>query len=225
LRAPAIYGRGFAEFRGLGAWRNWWGGDGLTTLAQIVADYAEALKAVDGTGGAFNAYQPGIGPFSESEGLKLALGYLKETQPTTYQFAGERPYPHSRTRCDLVIPGEWAIEFKMLRPYGDNGKPAEHWSENALHPYLGNTSAVGDCLKLTRSEFAERKSVIIYGFEHNPPEILLEPTIRAFEVIAEQVMGIRLSARHLAHFGGLIHPVFHQGAVYGWEVLAHDSPV
>jgi hypothetical protein len=188
------------------------------TLAEIVAHYAEALKAVDEQGLAFNSYQPGIGPFSESKGLELALLYLKRTRPSAYEGAGEKPYPGGRTRCDLVIPDEWAIEFKMLRPFGDNAKPAEHWSENALHPYLGNTSAIGDCLKLIRSTFTERKGVIIYGFEHNPPVIDLEPAIRSFEIIAEQVMGIRLGARCMAMFDGLRHPVFHRGAVYGWQI-------
>jgi hypothetical protein len=43
-------------------------------------------------------------------------------------------YPNSRRQCDLVIPGEWAVEFKLLRPFGDNGAEAEDWSENVLHP-------------------------------------------------------------------------------------------
>lgn len=190
------------------------------TLAEIVAHYAEALKTVDAQGLAFNTYQPGIGPFSESKGLELALAYLKRTRPEAYARAGEKPYPSGRTRCDLVIPDEWAIEFKMLRPFGDNGKPAEHWSENALHPYLGNTSALGDCLKLIGSAFAERKEVIIYGFEHNPPVIQLEPAIRSFEAIADRVMGIRLGLRQKVPFDGLRHPVLHQGVVYGWEISA-----
>lgn len=50
--------------------------------------------------------------------------------------------------CDIVIPGFWAIEFKLIRPYGDNGKIAEHCSENALHPYPGIISSIGDYLKL-----------------------------------------------------------------------------
>jgi hypothetical protein len=197
------------------------GGKDPMTLAEIVVYYAEALKAVDEQGLAFNNYQPGVGPFSEGKGLELALVYLKGTRPWAYESAGEKPYPGGPVRrCDLVIPGEWAIEFKMLRPFGDNGKPAEHWSENALHPYLGNTSAIGDCLKLIGSAFAERKGIIIYGFEHNPPVIRLEPAICSFEAIAEQVMGIRLGPRNMAPFDGLRHPVFHQGVVYGWEIIA-----
>ncbi len=28
---------------------------------------------------------------------------------------------------DLLIPGEWAIEVKIARPYGDNDREAENW--------------------------------------------------------------------------------------------------
>jgi hypothetical protein len=31
---------------------------------------------------------------------------------------------------DLLIPGAWALEFKLARPFGDNGKEAENWSVN-----------------------------------------------------------------------------------------------
>jgi hypothetical protein len=49
---------------------------------------------------------------------------------------------------DLLITGAWALEFKLARSYGDNGKDEENWSVNLLHPYEGNTSASGNCLKL-----------------------------------------------------------------------------
>jgi len=41
-----------------------------------------------------------------------------------------------------------ALEFKIARPFGDNGKEAENWSVNLPHPYAGNVSVIGDCLKL-----------------------------------------------------------------------------
>jgi hypothetical protein len=71
----------------------------------------------------------------------------------------------------FVIPGAWAVEVKLARPFGDNGKPAERWSENLLYPYKGNTSSLGDCLKLLESEFTERKAILIIGYEHTPPKI------------------------------------------------------
>jgi hypothetical protein len=111
------------------------------------------------------------------------------------------------------------VEFKLLRPFGDNGAEAEHWSENVLHPYPGNVSSVGDSIKLIESSFTERKAVIIFGYEHSPPQIDIITAVRSFEMTAKQVVGIELSARQSAEFGPLIHPVHQQGKVFGWQVL------
>lgn len=118
-----------------------------------------------------------------------------------------------------MIPGEWAMEFKMVRPFGDNGKEAEHWSQNALHPYRGNTSAFGDALKLRNSSFSEAKAIIIFGYEHEPSQIDLEPCIRGFELLARDVGEISLGPRQMARFAPLIHPVHQVGRIYAWELL------
>jgi hypothetical protein len=191
----------------------------MILLADVVANFAEAFKAVDAAAQVNPPYKPGIGPFGEPRGLELALRYLKQAYPKDYQTTGPQAYPGSAKQCDLVISSAWAIEYKLLRPFGDNGKEAEHWSENVLHPYSGHTSAIGDCLKLMGSGFAERKAILVYGFEHTPPKIPLEPAVRAFEVIAAKVAGVHLGPRHTAHFDHLIHPVHQQGTVFGWEVL------
>jgi hypothetical protein len=165
-------------------------------------------------------YRPGIGPLAEADAIERALRLLKNgPQASDYRDASPKPYPNSRQKCDLVIPNEWAIELKLIRPFGDNGAEAEHWSENVLHPYAGNTSSIGDCFKLAQSNFAERKAVIVFGYEHTPPQIDLETAIRAFESIATQVARIELGSRHFAEFGPLIHPVHQQGKVFGWEVI------
>jgi len=118
----------------------------------------------------------------------------------------------------LVIPDEWAIEFKLLRPFGDNGAEAEHWSENVLHPYPGNASSIGDSIKLIESGFTERKAIIVFGYEHSPPLIDISIAIESFEAVAKQVVGIELGERYSAMFGPLIHPVHQQGKVFGWQV-------
>ena len=87
-------------------------------------------------------------------------------------------------RCDLVITSEWALEFKLIRPFGDNGEEAEQWSENVLHPYDGSKSSIGDGLKLRDSSFSERKGLVVFGYEHSPPIIDLEVAILAFETVA-----------------------------------------
>jgi len=201
----------------------------MLSLDQVVDDFAEAFKAVDATrpqgASRTRTYRPGIGPLTEADAVNRALRYLqRELQRSSYQDASPKQYPNSRQQCDLVIPDEWAIEFKLLRPFGDNDKEAEHWSENVLHPYPGNISSIGDCIKLIESGFSERKAIVVFGYEHSPPQIDITITIDAFEVIAKQVVKIKLGERQSAKFGPLIHPVHQQGKIFGWEVLGLIYP-
>lgn len=182
-------------------------------LSTFLGDFADALKAVDSSGLSHKHFQPGIGPYGESDAVRAALHWLKEKTPDRYSLALTKRLP------DLLIPGEWALEFKIIRPFGDNGKPAEHWSENVLHPYPGNTSSLGDCLKLLQSGFSERKAIVIYGFEHSLPQIPLDPAVNAFELLAAEIMGIVLGSRIEEQRTGLIHPVHQTLRVFGWEVL------
>lgn len=194
------------------------------SLSDIVSDFADAFKAVDQTrpqgASRTRTYRPGVGPLTEADAIKRALRYLQtEVQYPGYQDASPKRYPNSRQQCDLVIPGEWALEFKLLWPFGDNGREAEHWSENVLHPYPGNISAIGDCIKLIESRFDERKAIIVFGYEHAPPKIEISTAINSFEVIARQVVKISLGEQHFAEFGPLVHPVHQQGKLFAWEVL------
>jgi hypothetical protein len=152
-------------------------------LSELVSDFADALAAADASRSSHKKFQPGIGPFGETDAVRTALAELKKVKPRHYTLASMKRLP------DLLIPGEWAIEFKIVRPFGDNGKPAEHWSENVLHPYPGNTSSLGDCLKLRESALVERKCVVIFGYEHTPPIVALEPAIAGFELLAREVVG------------------------------------
>lgn len=194
-------------------------------LDEIVADFAEALKAVDSLRpqgkSKTRVYKEGVGPLTEADSLARAVEYLKRSRgpASTYETAAPTKYPDSRQQCDLVIPGQWAIEFKLIRPFGDNGLEAEHWSENVLHPYEGNCSSIGDCIKLLKSGFPERKAIIVFGYEHTPPQIDITTAVNSFEAIVKEVVGIQLSDRRTAEFQGLVHPIHQQGKVFGWEAL------
>jgi hypothetical protein len=120
---------------------------------------------------------------------------------------------------DLLIKGEWAIEVKIPRPYGDNGREAESWSVNLLHPYEGNFSVVGDCYKSLKYQGLKRKAVLVIGYEHTPPQINLSPLFTAFETIANNVCEIQLSQRYEVFCSELRHPVHQQLRVAAWEVL------
>ena len=64
----------------------------------------------------------------------------------------------------------WAVEFKIVRPFGDDGKVAENWSQNLLHPYEGNTSLIGDALKLIGRKDYQRRCLFAICYEHEPPK-------------------------------------------------------
>lgn len=187
-------------------------------LAALVEDFADALAAVDASGASHKQFRPGIGPFGEADAVRAALAWLKTSKPAMYGNAATKRLP------DLLIPGSWAVELKIVRPFGDNGLSAEHWSENVLHPYPGNTSSLGDCIKLLDSNLTEKKAVVIFGFEHTPPKVLLEPSIRGFELLASQLLLLQLSPRQEAMRTGLRHPVHQQLRVYGFEILRHAAP-
>jgi hypothetical protein len=189
-------------------------------LCTLIADFASALAEVDATNpvGVSGRFKPGCGPLTESEVTTLILRRLGERN-AAYSYAAPKRYPSGRAECDFVLPGEWAVEVKLARPFGDNGKPAERWSENLLYPYAGNTSSLGDCLKLLGSDFPERKAVLVIGYEHTPPVIPLEPAIRGFELLAAEVLRLKLSSREQMTVIGLVHPCHQQATIYGWEVL------
>ena len=125
----------------------------------------------------------------------------------------------TRRTPDLLIPQNWAIEFKIARPFGDNGKEAENWSVNLLHPYRGNISTIGDCYKLMDLEGLERKAVAVIGYEHNPAIISLSPLIESFETIAKY-LNIGLGQRVETRRNNLVHPVHQVVRLFAWEVIS-----
>lgn len=191
-------------------------------MADLVTDFAAAFKAIDESAPVGRSrtreYKPGIGPLTENEVTTRAIAWLKSTKAQTYGTARQMAYPNSRQLCDIVIPGQWAIECKLIRPFGDNGMEAEHWSENILHPYSGNVSAIGDAMKLQHSDFDERLGILIFGYEHRPAQVNLDVAVDCFETICRQVLGIQLGQRSFAEFSDLIHPSHQHGKVFGWEL-------
>lgn len=181
-------------------------------LQQLIDDIADALVQIDACEPPFKGFRRGVGPYGEPQLLRIVAEIL-DGHPS---YRGR-----VRTkRCpDLLIEGAWAIEFKLARPFGDNGREAENWSVNLLHPYAGNASVLGDCFKLLELECVERKAVAVIGYEHTPPRIDLARLFASCELIAQQILGFRLSRPIEAMRKGLIHPVHQQLRVVAWEVL------
>jgi len=184
-------------------------------LETVVRDIADVLKVVDRSAGPFKQFRPGVGPYGEPQLVKLVAQSLNKL-PIYGGCAKTMRAP------DLLLEGQWALEIKLVRPFGDNGKAAENWSVNILHPYPGNTSLLGDCLKLRAMNRLERKGVIAIGYEHDPAQISLEPLWKAFETVADIVLKIKLGARAEASQRDLIHPIHQRVVVVGWEV-GHEA--
>ena len=180
-------------------------------LERVVGDIADALKNIDSSKKRFKAFQAGVGPYGEPQLVKLVAEDL--TRTPDYQGRVK-----TMRTPDLMIVGHWSLEVKIARPFGDNGKPAENWSVNLLHPYGGNTSLLGDCLKLGSYPCEEKKAVIAIGYEHDPPRVTLEPLIRSFEVIARDVLNVDLGDRITEIRSGLVHPVHQRLIVMGWPL-------
>jgi len=131
-------------------------------LGVVVADIADAIVQIDASRVPFRSFQPGVGPYGEPQLVKLIASYLNG-------LAGYENKARTKRTPDLLIPNEWALEFKIMRPYGDNDREAENWSVNLLHPYAGNVSTIGDCYKLASLDCPERRAVVVTGYASTLP--------------------------------------------------------
>ncbi len=181
-------------------------------LQDVISDVADAIVHVDGARQPFRTFQPGVGPYGEPQLVGLIARHLNEL-PKYHLAARTKRVP------DLLIPDEWALEFKITRPFGDNGREAENWSVNLLHPYPGNVGTIGDCYKLARLPGPERKAVIVIGYEHVPAQIDLTVLVESFEAIAKHVAGLKLSPRLEVRRQQLVHPVHQSVRIFAWQVL------
>ncbi len=178
-------------------------------LSELVALIADVLWEFDSSRPVFKNFNAGIGPFGEPQLIRKLSELLTK-----------KGYPSRTMRTpDLTVGSDWALEFKIVRPFGDNGKEAENWSVNLLHPYRGSVSAIGDAYKLMALETEARKAIFVIGYEHQTPLRPLDQLLNSFELIAKSVCNISLGPRVEEKRGGLVHP-FHQVIrCIAWEVL------
>jgi hypothetical protein len=177
----------------------------LTLIADTLKEF-DTLKPVCKT--KKRTFKPGIGPFGEP----LLLKNVKELLTKRNYSCKIAQHP------DLMI-GSWAIEVKIVRPFGDNDKEAENWSVNLLHPYKGNTSAIGDALKLISVQTDAKKAIFVIGYEHQPAKISLDPLLESFELIAKSVCKIQLGPRLEERRDKLVHPYHQVVRCITWEVV------
>lgn len=189
-------------------------------LSELATDFTRSLVHVDSLKPVWSPYQPGIGPHPESEAVKLITQDTRASHPGRYaSIALGVPYPdRQRQRCDMVIgePAEWAVEVKLLRLLGDNGKLNDNMLMHVLSPYPAHRSALTDVTKLRSSSFACHLGILIYGFEYE--DWPMEPAIEAFEALALQRASFL--DRTVVGFDDLVHPIHQSGKVYAWEIGA-----
>jgi hypothetical protein len=202
-----------------------WEGGCVISLARLVEDFATAIQRADGrrpqaagsrTG---RVYQPGIGPHTESQTIRLVTGELVALDHAYAAHALDVPYPGaSRQRCDWCLGSapswDWALEAKMLRLLGDNGKLNDNVLMHVLSPYPAHRSALTDREKLVRSGMPGRKAIVIFGYDYD--DWPMDPAIEAFETLALQ--RVALGDQHVAAYDQLVHPVHLRGRVFAWEV-------
>jgi hypothetical protein len=149
--------------------------------------------------------------------IAAELVHLRQDDYSTYRVGVPYPAANPRQTCDLVLGSSLqapAIEIKMLRLLGDNGKPNDNMLMHILSPYPQHRSALTDCEKLFSSGFEGPKVILIYAFDTQ--QFPAEAGIRAFEVLARD--RVRLSGRYSAGFADLVHPVHSKGGVFAWEL-------
>lgn len=199
-------------------------------LPQLGEDLAKALMAADAlrpvARGRSKEFRPGIGPHSEDETVRLASVQLESIRVPEYLTRVHRLVAYSsgsRQKCDLCIgegrPFDWAVEVKLLRFLGDNGKPNDNMIAHLLSPYPEDRSALTDCEKLLENALGRRCAVVIIAYECR--ERRLELAIEAFECLARA--RIKLGPRVEMPFSGLVHPVHQAGTVFGWEILGRAA--
>ena len=184
-------------------------------MQELVDDIGAAIRAINSCGVPLKQFQCGVGPYGEPQLTKLIARHLSDARPDRY--------PRIRT-CrvpDVLVPERWALEFKIVRPFGDNGVEAEHWSQNLLHPYPGNISAIGDTYKLLRHEGSEKRGIIAIGYEHKPPKIDVSILVSGFEILCRQLLKLPLGDRHTCVIDGCVHPVHQCTTIYGWRLAAN----
>jgi hypothetical protein len=196
-------------------------------LEQLVRQVASAIKAVDAKGVSAASsrtgavYKPGIGPHTEDATVRLFMEELSRDEDNSHGFRTGVPYPGQRQkRCDLCFGNApvwaWAIEVKMLRMMGDNGKKNDQMVTKILSPYPQDHSALTDTEKLVNGRLGERKAILIYGFDYPSLGMPMDPVIEAFELLARQ--RVELGPRRTASYDQLVHPVHSQGRVFAWEI-------
>lgn len=156
----------------------------------IVTRFIEGLQYVDAhtstvtTARSGDPYLPGVQSMNERTTVGEVAAFWIENYPSDFTPSAvcktEHPYPESATKkADIVFDSfsietdkigaieRWAIEAKRFQFVGDNGKNNDFGVAKMFSPYLKDRSLSHDAQRLAESAVAERKVVLVYGFEYD----------------------------------------------------------
>ena len=169
---------------------------GHMELKEIVKKLAEALVVVDSSTetqresrSGSGKYIPCVGTMWEDDFTREAVIRWAMNYPDDFPHFSddwfEVSYPVGRGKCDLVLRSkdftpefglaayEWGIENKYVRFIGDNGKNNDYGVTKVVSPYRKDRSSVLDAERLLSFHIAERKAIVMYGFEFNSESLPL----------------------------------------------------
>ena len=89
-------------------------------LEAVIDGFAAGLEALDRCGVAHKSFRPGVGRYGEADAVRRAIQHMCDANPQHFAEARTKRLP------DILIPGKWPIEAKIIGPFGDNGLSAEH---------------------------------------------------------------------------------------------------
>lgn len=185
----------------------------------IASEFARILKQKDSEALAFKNYSPGVGSFDE---IRL-VNFFEENQSVEFRntlaLKREIKYPNSEERLDLIFTKNndevLLVEFKLCRPFRNNGSFDEHFYKTIFSPYDNNT-LMTDILKLGSSSITGNKYIMFVYFEpsqHSNTLLSLNRIISKIISDSKFYYGTKLEESATAHFTDLIHPIHQSGAI------------
>ncbi|MGA2965341.1 MAG: hypothetical protein ABSD64_03955 [Terriglobales bacterium] len=147
------------------------------------------------------SYPPGAGSHEEPDQV---LAVAKK-----YDWAAN-DIKYSQGKCDLHAHDIWA-EVKLIRPFGANGKPAQHIDGTAYR-------VVEDAKKLSRATERGKKMVMAFAYDKDAKGSTAMPFIWDVQVLSAN-RGVSLKKPIIIPLERLVHPIHQFGWVVGWELL------
>ena len=178
-------------------------------MKDLVHCFADVIKQKDTERIKNGTFHAGIGSFEEEH----HLDFLEEKLPSIQR---EIEYNESSEECDLKYNNngkDYYIEFKLCRPYKNNGKIEEFFYKTIFSPFDKNT-LMTDVNKLFNSTFVGEKVIMFVYYEkaENENPLLTSNNI-IDKIITDAKLWYNINLRVLVRTSieNLVHPI-HQRA-------------